>query len=87
MADRGRDRESVRNVGDASTRDSARPVNPSTSGHSQPVDAGKTSGGGSSGHDQPDDVAAQTKIRNDAGRRERTGGVRETPDPIPELEP
>ena len=53
----------------------------------QPVDAGKTSGGGSSGHDQPEDVSAQTKIRNQAGVGRKTGGQRDTPDPIPELEP
>ena len=38
-----------------------------------PHDAGKTSGGGSLGHDQPKDVADQTNIRNQAGRREDTG--------------
>ena len=38
-----------------------------------PRDAGKTSGGGSLGHDQPKDVADQTNIRNQAGRREDTG--------------
>jgi len=36
-------------------------------------DAGKTSGGGSLGHDQPKDVADQTNIRNQSGRREDTG--------------
>ena len=54
MADRGIDREGVRNTG-------------------EPRDAGKTSGGGSLGHDQPKDVADQTNIRNQAGRREDTG--------------
>lgn len=38
-----------------------------------PRDAGKTSGGGSLGHDQPKDVADQTNIRNQAGRRQDTG--------------
>ena len=38
-----------------------------------PRDAGKTSGGGSLGHDQPKDVADQTHIRNQSGRREDTG--------------
>jgi hypothetical protein len=60
---------------------------PNTSGHSQPVDAGKTSGGGSSGHDQPEDVSRETNIRNQGARRENTGGQRETPGAIPELEP
>ena len=55
------------------------------SGHSQPTDAGKTSGGGSSGHDQPDDVNAQTEIRNQKRSTGQTGGQRDTPDPIPEL--
>ena len=58
-----------------------------TPGPQKPIDAGKTSGGGSSGHDQPDDVSAQTKIRNQSGGREKTGGQRETPKPPPELEP
>lgn len=40
----------------------------------EPRDAGKTSGGGSLGHDQPEDVAEQTNIRNQAGRRRDTGG-------------
>jgi hypothetical protein len=39
----------------------------------QPTDAGKTSGGGSLGHDQPKDVADQTNIRNQAGKRRDTG--------------
>ena len=54
---------------------------------SRPTDAGKTSGGGSSGHDQPEDVSKQSKIRNQSGGREKTGGLRQTPDPLPELEP
>jgi hypothetical protein len=44
-----------------------------------PRDAGRTSGGGSLGHDQPKDVADQTHIRNQAGRREDTG--RQADDP------
>jgi hypothetical protein len=46
----------------------------------QPRDAGRTSGGGSLGHDQPKDVADQTNIRNQAGRREDIDG--ETDDPV-----
>jgi hypothetical protein len=88
MADRGRDREAIRNVGDTSPRGDTRPVAPDTSGHSQPVDAGKTSGGGSSGHDQPDDVAARAKIRNQGGTRDKAAlRDREPPEPLPELEP
>ena len=45
-----------------------------------PRDAGKTSGGGSLGHDQPKDVADQTNIRNQAGRRADTG--RQADDPV-----
>ena len=85
MADRGRDRERIRNVGDSASREAAEPANPATSGQSRPVDAGKTSGGGSSGHDQPEDVAAQTDIRNNAGNSGRTGAQRETPGQVPEL--
>lgn len=44
-----------------------------------PRDAGKTSGGGSLGHDQPKDVADQTNIRNQAGKREDTGRQRDDP--------
>lgn len=88
MADRGRDREAVRNVGESHPRETARPVNPNTSGHSQPVDAGKTSGGGSSGHDQPDDVADEGRIRNQGNVRDKTAlRDRQAPDPIPELKP
>jgi hypothetical protein len=60
MADRGADRDTVRNVG-------------------QPRDAGRTSGGGSLGHDQPKDVADQTSIRNQAGRRTDTGRQKDDP--------
>lgn len=88
MADRGPDREAIRNVGENPSRTTPRPVNPSTSGHSQPVDAGKTSGGGSSGHDQPDDAADEIRIRNQGSTRDNTGlRDRQPPDPIPELEP
>ena len=45
----------------------------STRTSGQPRDAGRTSGGGSLGHDQPKDVADQTNIRNQSGRREDTG--------------
>ena len=82
MADRGPDRAAVRNVGGADVRDTQRPVNPDTSGHSQPTDAGRTSGGGSLGHDQPRDAADPAPIRNDAGRRDDTGGVHEVDDPV-----
>lgn len=87
MADRGRDREGVRNVGGAAPR-AARPGDAHTSGHSQPVDAGKTSGGGSSGHDQPDDVARQARIRNQGTARDKASlRDRQAPDPLPEQEP
>jgi len=45
-----------------------------------PRDAGRTSGGGSLGHDQPKDVADETHIRNQAGRRKDTG--RQADDPV-----
>lgn len=45
----------------------------------EPRDAGKTSGGGSLGHDQPEDVADQTNIRNQAGRRRDTGRQKDDP--------
>ena len=61
-------------------------TDPKTPERTKPVDAGKTSGGGSSGHDQPEDVSAQTKIRNQSGVRGKTGGQRDTPDTIPEPE-
>ncbi len=48
----------------------------------EPRDAGKTSGGGSLGHDQPKDVADQTNIRNQAGRREDTGRQKDHTDPV-----
>jgi len=79
MADRGSDREAIRNVGD---RPSGRRT-PSTG--SQPTDAGKTSGGGSLGHDPP--AADQSRIRNEGAERQRGLRDRETPDPLPELEP
>ena len=62
-------------------------ANPKTPEQTKPTDAGKTSGGGNSGHDQPEDVSAQTKIRNQSGVGGKTGGQRDTPEPIPELEP
>jgi hypothetical protein len=67
--------------------DQQRDPDENMSGRSQPGDAGKTSGGGSSGHDQPDDVNKQTEIRNQNRSTGRTGAQRDTPDPIPELEP
>lgn len=45
----------------------------------RPQDAGKTSGGGSLGHDQPKDVADQTHVRNQVGKRRDTG--RQSDDP------
>jgi hypothetical protein len=75
MADRGPDREAIRNVGDRSPH--GRRDNPGDR-----VDAGKTSGGGSLGHDPVDD---QSRVRNEG--RERGRRTHETPDPLPELEP
>ena len=85
MADRGRDRERIRNVGDSGLREAPRPANPATPGHSQPTDAGKTSGGATSGHDHPEHPPAETDLRNNAGNSGRTGGQRETPGQVPEL--
>ena len=77
MADRGSDREAIRNVGESSRRESVRP--------SEPRDAGKTSGGGSLGHDQP--PGDQNRIRNEGSKARKGLRERETPDPLPELEP
>ena len=82
MADRGPDREAIRNVGDRAPGGGARP---SRQGDSQPSDAGKTSGGGSLGHDPVADD--QSHIRNEGSERGRGLRDRETPDPLPELEP
>jgi hypothetical protein len=82
VADRGRDREAVRNVGNVPVRDTQRRANPDTSGHSQPVDAGRTGGGGSLGHDQPPAVTDTAPIRNQAGTREDTGGIHDLHDPV-----
>ena len=85
MADRGADRGAVRNIGQEAGRDARRPVTPNTSGHPQPTDAGRTSGGGSLGHDQPEDD--QSRIRNEGNQRGTNLRDRQTPDPLPELEP
>lgn len=73
---------------DATSPGAARPAHPATSGHSQPVDAGKTSGGGNSGHDQTDEAARQSRIRNEGhSRDDKALRDRETPDPLPEQRP
>jgi hypothetical protein len=85
VADRGSDREAIRNVGERAARgDAARPVNPNRPSQ-PPVDAGRTSGGGSLGHDQPSDD--QSRIRNEGNQRSTDVRDRQTPDPLPELEP
>jgi hypothetical protein len=91
MADRGPDRESIRNVGDRSPHGQAGST-PTGSQHEErrqgvpggPADAGKTSGAGSPGHDRVDD---QGRVRNEGRERERGRRTHETPDPLPELEP
>jgi hypothetical protein len=88
MADRGRDHDAIRNVGTPSAPEASRPGRTPSSGHSQPVDAGKSSGGGNSGHDQPGDAASEVRIRNQ--RAVRDGAAlrdREPPEPAPELKP
>ena len=86
MPDRGRDHESIRNVGTPSAPDASRPDQAPSSGRSQPVDAGKTSGGGNSGHDQPDDAASEVRIRNQSTVRDGAAlRDREPPEPAPEL--
>ncbi|MNC85368.1 hypothetical protein D3C83_09620 [compost metagenome] len=82
MADRGRDREAIRNIGDSSRREAMQPPAPAPE---PPADAGKTSGGGSLGHDQP--PGDQSRIRNEGSRGRGDLRDRETPDPLPELEP
>ena len=62
MADRGSDRQDVRNVGN----DPLRQQPPDPASTPAPTDAGKTSGGGSLGHDQPPEVEEQTHTRNRA---------------------
>jgi hypothetical protein len=81
MADRGADRHAGK-----PSSNTAGPVDTNTAGQSQPTDAGKTSGGGSLGHDQP--AGDQSRIRNEGGNQ-RPADVRDrqTPDPLPELEP
>ena len=85
MADRGRDREAIRNVGESSRRQTVPSMNTDAPGQSQPTDAGKTSGGGSLGHDQP--PGDQNRIRNEGSQARRDLRDRETPDPLPEPEP
>jgi hypothetical protein len=85
MADRGRDQQAVRNVGESSRRESSRPTPSNAGGPPQPTDAGKTSGGGSLGHDQP--PGDQSRIRNEGSKGRPDVRDRETPDPLPELEP
>ena len=84
MADRGQDQQAVRNVGE-SRRESGRPTPSKPRGQQQPTDAGKTSGGGSLGHDQP--PGDQSRIRNEGSKGRPDVRDRETPDPLPELEP
>jgi hypothetical protein len=83
MADRGSDREAIRNVGESSRRDAVRPPTPPDT--AEPHDAGKTSGGGSLGHDQPS--GDQNRIRNEGSPGRKDLRDRETPDPLPELAP
>jgi hypothetical protein len=85
MADRGSDRETIRNVGESTRRETPRPTSAKDPGHSQPGDAGKTSGGGSLGHDQP--PGDQSRIRNEGHQGRSDVRDRQTPDPLPELEP
>ncbi len=85
MADRGRDREDIRNIGDSSRREAMKPQNRESARPSQPTDAGKTSGGGSLGHDQP--PRDQNRIRNEGSQGRSDLRDREPPDPLPELEP
>jgi hypothetical protein len=70
MADRGPDRNGVRNVGDA-VRGPGKELTPDANG--APGDVGRTSGGGSLGHEQPAEVEQETNIRNNAGHRHDTG--------------
>lgn len=84
MADRGIDREAIRNVGEPSRRRTTPPAqDPAPESH--PTDAGRTSGGGSLGHDQP--PGDQSRIRNEGAQGRRDLRDREPPDPLPELEP
>jgi hypothetical protein len=85
MADRGLDREAIRNVGDSSRREAMPPANPESGQAHQPTDAGKTSGGGSLGHDSP--PGDQNRIRNEGSHGRSDLRDREPPDPLPELEP
>jgi hypothetical protein len=85
MADRAKASEPVRNAGETSPHAVGHPPAQNPASHSQPADAGKTSGGGSSGHDQPDDVAGEARIRNQGDSRDQTRlRDRQPPDPLPE---
>ena len=65
MADRGSDREAIRNIGQEAGRDARRPVTPITS--------------------QPKDD--QSRNRSEGNPRGTDLRNRQTPDPLPELEP
>jgi hypothetical protein len=65
MADRGPDRNGVRNVGGGAPLPGATPDAKGT-----PTDVGRTSGGGSLGHEQPAEVEEETNVRNNAGHRD-----------------
>lgn len=78
MADRGRDRAGIRNVGGSARRDARRSPKPDDSSRSQPTDAGKTSGGGSLGHDQP--PGDQNRVRNEGSQGRGDLRDRQTPD-------
>ena len=68
MADRGPDRNGVRNIGgDAAT--AGKIADPKGT----PSDVGRTSGGGSLGHEQPAEVEEDTNVRNNAGHRDGSG--------------
>jgi hypothetical protein len=66
MADRGPDRNGVRNVGDG-PHGPGTGLTPDSTG--APTDVGRTSGGGSLGHEQPAEVEEETNVRNNAGHR------------------
>lgn len=86
MADRGRDRESVRHVGETSRREAVRPATtPQAEESGQPTDVGRTSGGGNLGHKPP--AGDQNQIRNEGSPGRSDVRDREPPDPLPELEP
>ena len=70
MGDTGPDRNGIRNVGDGQ-HGPGRGLTPDSTG--APTDVGRTSGGGSLGHVQPAEVAEETNVRNQAGRRDNPG--------------